>query len=155
MLILKINSMQGVLSPAKSTAVFTDFECKEVRMRLSRIVVCCLVVLLAWGVAPGMLKAEEYRIAILQGDSDGVQAYDPLIEHLADMGIAVTLVQAPTYEAVVGMLLSREVDAVFNGPGIPGSMIVIDRLKGKWFSDGFKAGDLKVHHAMTMDRRLN
>ena len=124
-------------------------------MRLSRIAIWCLIVLFAWGTAPGVLKAEEYRIAVPPDNNSSVEAYEPLVEYLADKGIAVTLVQASTYQAVVGMLLSKEVDAIFPGPGIPGAMIVVDHLRGKWFSAGYKTGDSTVYHAMTSDNRLN
>jgi ABC-type phosphate/phosphonate transport system substrate-binding protein len=104
---------------------------------------------------PGILKAEEFKIAIMPDGKSSVRAYDPLVAHLAKMGIAVTLVKAPTYEAVARMFSSGEVDAIFNGPGIPGSMMVIDELRERWFSAGFKAGEAKMQQAMTSDKRWN
>jgi ABC-type phosphate/phosphonate transport system substrate-binding protein len=124
-------------------------------MKLSRIMVICFVVVFAWGITPGILKAEEFRIAIVQDGNGSVQAYEPLVAHLAKMGIAVTLVKAPTHQAVARMFSSGEVDAILNGPGIPGSMMVIDGLRERWFSAGVKAGDVKVQQAMTSDRRWN
>lgn len=124
-------------------------------MKLSRIMVICFVVVFAWGITPGILKAEEFRIAIVQDGKDSVQAYEPLVAHLAKMGIAVTLVKAPTHQAVARMFLSGEVDAIFNGPGIPGSMMVIDGLRERWFSAGVKAGDVTMQQAMTSARRWN
>lgn len=124
-------------------------------MKLSRIMVVCFVIVFALGAMPGILKAEEFRIAIVQSDKGSVQAYEPLVAHLAKMGIAVTLVKAPTYQAVAKMFSSGEVDAIFNGPGIPGSMMVIDGLRERWFSAGFTAGDTRVQQAMTSDRRWN
>ena len=118
-------------------------------MRLSRIIVFCFVVVFASGIVPGILNAEEYKIAIVQDDRGSVGAYEHLISHLAKMGVAVTLVKAPNYQAVAKMFSSGEVDAIFNGPGIPGSMMVIDGLREKWFSAGFKAGDSKIQQAMT------
>lgn len=124
-------------------------------MKLSRIVVFCFVAVFAWGIMPGMLKAEEFRIAILQDDKDSVQAYAPLVAHLAKTGVAITLVKAPTYQAVATMLSSGEVDGMFAGSGIPGSMITIDHLKVKWFSAGLKARDSGRQHAVASDRHLN
>ena len=46
-------------------------------MRLSRSVVCCLVfVVFTLGIMPGILNAEEFKIAILQDDQSSVQKYD-------------------------------------------------------------------------------
>jgi hypothetical protein len=149
-------SMQGVLSRQRAKAVlFTNYECKEQVMKFSRTIVFCFAVVFALGIMPGILKAEEFKIAIMQDGNGSVQAYEPLVAHLAKMGIAVTLVKAPTYQAVARMFASGEVDAIFNGPGIPGSMMVIDGLRERWFSAGFKARDTRVQQAMTSDKRWN
>jgi hypothetical protein len=124
-------------------------------MRVSRIIVCCSIVVFVWGIMPDILKAEEFRIAIVQSDKGSAQAYEPLVAHCAKMGIMVTLVKTPTYQAVAAMFSSGEVDAIFNGPGISGSMIVIDSLRDKWFSAGFKARDSRMQQAMTSDMRWN
>lgn len=127
-------------------------------MRLSRVIVFCFAVVIAWGSVPGMLKAEEFKIAVLQDDKGSIQAYEPLVAHLAKTGVAVTLVKAPTYEAIATMLSSGQVDGVFTGPGIPGSMMTIEGLKEKWFSAGFKTGDSKMQQARqatTSGKRLN
>ena len=55
-------------------------------MKLSRIMVICFVVVFALGIMPGILKAEEFRIAIVQDDKASVQAYEPLVAHLAKNG---------------------------------------------------------------------
>ncbi len=124
-------------------------------MRLVRIIAFCFVVVFASGIVPSILHAEEYRIAIVQDDKGSVGAYEHLVSHLAKMGVAVTLVKAPNYQAVAKMFSAGEVDAMFNGPGIPGSMMVIDELREKWFSAGFKAGNSRIQQAMTADRRWN
>ncbi len=118
-------------------------------MRLSRIIGFYFIMVITWGGMAGMLQAAEFRIAVVQGDNGYVQAYEPLVAHLAKMGVAVTLVTAPTHQAVATLFASGKVDAMFSGSGIPGSMIVIDRLKGKWFSAGFKGRDSRIQQAMT------
>ena len=124
-------------------------------MRLSRIIVFCFIVVFTAGIVPGIVNAEAYKIAIVQDGKAPVRAYDRLVSHLAKMGVTVTLVNAPSYQAVAAMFSSGEVDAIFNGPGIPGSMMVIDELREKWFSAGFKAGDSRIQQAMTSERRWN
>ena len=124
-------------------------------MRLSRSVVCCLVVVLTLGIMPGILKAEEFKIAILQDDQSSVQKYEPLVAHLAKTGIKVSLVEAPTYQAVAKMVASGEVDAVFNGPGIPGSMMVIHDLKLQRFFANFKGSEARVQYVAPSQSRIN
>jgi ABC-type phosphate/phosphonate transport system substrate-binding protein len=124
-------------------------------MRLSRSIVCCLIVVLAAGIMPGTLKAEEFKIAILQDGQSSVQRYEPLVAHLARTGIKVSLVEAPTYQAVAKMVASGKVDAVFNGPGIPGSMIVIHDLKLERFFANFKGSEARVQYMAPSQSRVN
>jgi ABC-type phosphate/phosphonate transport system substrate-binding protein len=123
-------------------------------MRVSRGIVCCLVVFVM-GIMPCVLKAEEFKIAVLQDDRFSVQNYQPLVEHLAKAGIRVSLVEAPTYQSIAKMLASGEVDAMFNGPGIPGSMITIYHLKQNRLFSSFKQEGSKVQQAMSPQNRIN
>ncbi len=123
-------------------------------MRASRCIVCCLAVFIL-GIMPGILKAEEFKIAVLQDDRFSAQKYEPLVAHLAKAGIKVSLVEAPTYETVVKMVSSGEVDAMFNGPGIPGSMIMIYHLKQKRLFSSFKMDDSRVQQATSPQSFLN
>ena len=124
-------------------------------MRLSRSIVCCLLVIFAVGIMPGILNAEEFKIAILQGDQSSAQKYEPLVAHLAQTGITVNLIEVPTYQAAARMIASGEVDAMFNGPGIPGSMMVIHDLKLQRFFANFKGVDTRVQHAIYSQSRIN
>ena len=124
-------------------------------MRLSRSIVCCLLVIFAVGIMPGILNAEEFKIAILQGDQSSAQKYEPLVAHLAQTGIRVDLIEVPTYQAAARMIASGEVDAMFNGPGIPGSMMVIHDLKLQRFFANFKGVDTRVQHAIYSQSRIN
>jgi ABC-type phosphate/phosphonate transport system substrate-binding protein len=114
-----------------------------------------LVVVFILGIMPGILKAEEFRIAILQDDQSSIQKYEPLVAHLARTGIKVSLVEAPTCQAVTQMVASGEVDAVFSGPGIPGSMMVIHDLKLQRFFANFKGIDARAQHAAPSQSRIN
>jgi ABC-type phosphate/phosphonate transport system substrate-binding protein len=125
-------------------------------MRLSRGIVCGLVVVFAVGIMPGILKAEEFKIAVLKNDRISAQKYEPLIAHIAKTGITVSLVEAPTYRDVAKLLSSGEVDAMFNGPGIAGSMIVIHRLKQqRVFVANFKKDNTRVQNAIPSQNRIN
>ncbi len=124
-------------------------------MRLSRSIVCCLVVIFAVGIMPGLLNAEEFKIAILQEDQSSAQKYEPVVKHLAQSGITVNLIAAPTYKAAARMVSSGEVDAMFTGPGIPGSMMVIHDLKLQRFFANFKGVDARVQHVLSTQTRIN
>ncbi|MBE0557180.1 MAG: hypothetical protein IH628_08100 [Proteobacteria bacterium] len=128
---------------------------RELGMRFSRSIVCFLVVVFVMGIMPGILKAEEFKIAILQEDQFSAQKYEPLVAHLAKIGIKVSLVEAPTYQDAARMIATGEVDAMFNGPGIPGSMMVIHDLKLQRFFANFKGVDARVQHAVHSQSRIN
>jgi hypothetical protein len=124
-------------------------------MRLSRCILCCLVLVFALGNIPGTLKAEEFKIAVLQDDQFSAEQYEPLVEHLARTGISVRLVGVPTYEAAAGMIASGTVDAMFNGPGIPGSMIVICNLRQNRLFSHYQKEEPHVRQAMASQTRVN
>ena len=124
-------------------------------MRLSRSIVCCLLVIFTVGIMPGIVGAEEYKIAILQEGQSSAQKYEPLVAHLSQTGITATLIEVPTYQAAARMVASGEVDAMFTGPGIPGSMTVIYELKLQRFFADFKGADARVQHAIHSQSRFN
>ena len=124
-------------------------------MRLSRSIVCCLLVVFAVSVMPGIVGAEEYKIAILQEGQSSAQKYEPLVAHLSRTGITATLIEVPSYAAAAKMVASGEVDAMFYGPGIPGSMMVLHDLKLQRFFANFKAVDVRVQHAVHSQSRPN
>lgn len=117
-------------------------------MNLSIKPVYCFIVLFTLGIIPGMVQAEEFKIAVLQSGKNNAQAYRPVAEHLAKNGVSVTLVDVPTYDAVTKMFSEGRVDAIFSGPGIPGSMFTIHRLKLKQSLTGFKPKESKTRHVL-------
>ncbi|MDA8124010.1 MAG: hypothetical protein M0009_02310 [Deltaproteobacteria bacterium] len=116
-------------------------------MKLSRIFVFGFIVVLALGVVPGVVGAEEFKIAVVQIDQDDPQAYQPLAKHLARRGVAVKLVEVQTYEMATKMFTEGQVDAMFSGSGIPGSMFVIHRLKLKQALTGYKPKATRIQQA--------
>lgn len=116
-------------------------------MKLSRMAVFCVIVVLSLGVMPGVIKAEEFKIAVLQSHKVSPQTYEPLEEHLAKIGVMVRMVEVPTYEMATKMFSAGEVDAMFSGSGIPGSMFVIHRLKLRQAFKGFKPKESIIQQA--------
>jgi len=116
-------------------------------MKLSRMVVFCVIVVLSLGVTPGVIQAEEFKIAVLQNHKDCPLTYKPLAEHLAKIGVMVRMVEVPTQEIATKMFAAGEVDAMFSGSGIPGSMFVIHRLKLKQALMEFKPKESSILQA--------
>lgn len=116
-------------------------------MKRLKMFVMVLCVLVAVGLIPAAVEAEEYRIAFLQTDGDDAQMYRQLVEHLKRTGVSVKLVEAPTYAELRRKLTAGEVDALLSGPGIPGAMYVIHRLRIRDSQAGFKLQDSTVQQA--------
>jgi hypothetical protein len=106
------------------------------------------MVVLALGVMPGVIQAEEFKIAVLQVNKDNVRTYQSLVEHLAKRGVAVRLVEVPVNETVTKMFSTGQIDAMFSGSGIPGSMFIIHQLKLKQAMTGFKPKESRIQQAM-------
>jgi hypothetical protein len=117
-------------------------------MKVSRMSVYCFIAFFILGVAPGMIRAEEFRIAVLKGNKDCTREYKTLVEHLGKRGLSVSLVEVPTYGAVTKLFSEGQVDALFSGSGIPGSMFTIHRLKLKQSLTGFRPKEPDHRQAM-------
>jgi ABC-type phosphate/phosphonate transport system substrate-binding protein len=117
-------------------------------MKLSRMSVYCLIAAFILGATPGMIRAEEFRIAVLKGTKDSTREFKALAEHLVKSGVSVSLVEVPTYDRVTKLFSEGQVDAVFSGSGIPGSMFTIHRLKLKQTLTGFKPKESDSRQAM-------
>ena len=124
-------------------------------MRLSRSIVCFLAIVFVAGFVPGIVFADEFKIAIVRDDRIPAQQYEPLVAHIAKTGDKVNLVEAPTSEAVAKMMAAGEVDAMFSGSGIPGSMMVIHDLKQQRFFANFKKPDAQVKRLVPSQSKLN
>lgn len=121
---------------------------KEVSMTFAKMFVVCSIAVFALGVTPGIIQAEEFKIAVLRIDKTNAQAYKPLAEHLAKRGVSVRLVEVPTHDSVTKMFSEGQVDAMFSGSGIPGSMFTIHRLKLKQSLTGFRPKESNIQRAM-------
>jgi ABC-type phosphate/phosphonate transport system substrate-binding protein len=73
---------------------------------------------------PGIASAEQFRIAIMQDQSGVAQKYKPLLDYLAKKGIEASFVSSKDYPSAAGMFSNGDVDAMFSGSGIAGSMII-------------------------------
>lgn len=91
-------------------------------MRFMRTVILCVaVVALLCGTA---LAADQFKIALMQDEAGAAQKFQPLLTYLEKKGISATFVMAKDYPAAARMFGAGEVDAMFSGSGIAGSMII-------------------------------
>lgn len=74
--------------------------------------------------APGAARAEQFKIAIMQDQSGEAQKYKPLLDYLAKKGVEASFVTTRDYPAAAQMFAGGEVDAMFSGSGIAGTMIL-------------------------------
>jgi ABC-type phosphate/phosphonate transport system substrate-binding protein len=75
---------------------------------------------------PGIASAEQFKIAIMPDQSGAAQKFKPLLDYLATKGIKASFVSTKDYPSAAGMFSSGEVDAMFSGSGIAGTMIIKD-----------------------------
>lgn len=73
--------------------------------------------------------AAEIKIGIMQAQKGDAQKYKPLMDYLKSKGVDTSLVAAPTYSDAAKMFSSGQIDAMFSGSGVAGTMIIKDLAK--------------------------
>lgn len=71
-----------------------------------------------------VVQAEEVKIGIMQAQAGDARKYQPLLDYLAKKGLPASFVTANTYPAAADMFAKGQVDAMFSGSGIAGTMII-------------------------------
>lgn len=66
----------------------------------------------------------EVKIGIMQAQAGDARKYQPLLDYLSKKGLPTTFVTATTYPAAADMFAKGQVDAMFSGSGIAGTMII-------------------------------
>jgi ABC-type phosphate/phosphonate transport system substrate-binding protein len=69
-------------------------------------------------------RAADVRIAIVQAQAGDARKYQPLLDYLAQNGVAASFVAAPDYRGAAELFAKGSVDAMFGGSGIAGTMII-------------------------------
>lgn len=70
--------------------------------------------------------AAQFRIGLMQDEAGAAAKFKPLIDYLNKKGMEATFVTAKDYPNAASMFANGEVDAMFSGSGIAGSMIIKD-----------------------------
>ncbi len=86
-----------------------------------------LAVLLLCGYAAQ--AAAEIKIGIMQAQKGDAQKFKPLMDYLKSKGVDSSLVAAPTYSDAAKMFSGGQIDAMFSGSGIAGTMIIKELAK--------------------------
>ena len=68
--------------------------------------------------------AADIKIGIMQAQAGDARKYQPLLDYLTKKGLNASFVTASTYPAAADMFAKGQVDAMFSGSGIAGSMII-------------------------------
>jgi ABC-type phosphate/phosphonate transport system substrate-binding protein len=85
------------------------------------------MLLVVAGVASaGMSMAAEIRIGIMQAQAGDARKYQPLLDYLGKKGLQATFVTANTYPAAADMFAKGQVDAMFSGSGVAGTLMIKD-----------------------------
>jgi ABC-type phosphate/phosphonate transport system substrate-binding protein len=72
----------------------------------------------------GAARAADLKIALTQAQAGDARKYQPLLAYLAKSGVPASFVRAPDNRAAAEMFASGEVDAMFGGSGIAGTMLI-------------------------------
>lgn len=87
---------------------------------------CLSLALLLINTSFGFAESRQFKIAIMQDEKDAAQKYRPLVTYLKKKAVNVVFVETPTYPVAANMFASGDVDAMFSGSGIAGTMIIKD-----------------------------
>jgi len=75
---------------------------------------------------PAQSSAEQFKIAIMQDQAGAAAKYKPLLDYLTKKGVQASFVSAADYPAAAKLFAAGQVDAMFSGSGIAGTMIIKD-----------------------------
>jgi len=80
--------------------------------------------LIAMLMLPERATASQFKIAIMQDQQGAAMKFKPLLDYLNKKGAEASFVSTADYPAAAQMFASGQVDAMFSGSGIAGSMII-------------------------------
>ena len=86
-----------------------------------RVLAAVFLAVLSFGAAA---YGADLKIGIMQAQAGDAKKYQPLLDYLAQKGVPASFVTAGTYPAAADMFSKGQVDAMFSGSGIAGTMII-------------------------------
>lgn len=88
-----------------------------------RVMAYLLLAFVSFGAAA---YGADLKIGIMQAQAGDARKYQPLLDYLSKKGVSSSFVTASTYPAAAEMFSKGQVDAMFSGSGIAGTMIIKD-----------------------------
>lgn len=85
-------------------------------LALGALVVCVML--------PGLAKAEQFKIAIMQDQQGAAAKFKPLLDYLTKKGVDASFVATKDYPSAAQLFAAGQADAMFSGSGIAGAMII-------------------------------
>ena len=74
--------------------------------------------------SPGLLYADQFRIAIMQDKKGGAERFVPLVKYFQKNGVEAAFVPTRNYIHTAKMFESGQADAMFSGSSVAGIMII-------------------------------
>jgi ABC-type phosphate/phosphonate transport system substrate-binding protein len=93
-------------------------------MKMKRLAVSVLVMVMGVFFVSGLGHAADFKIAIMQDKAGAARKFKPLLAYMAGKGVNASFVAAKDYSAAANMFSKGNVDAMFSGSGVAGSMII-------------------------------
>ncbi len=95
-------------------------------MKMKKLLLGFVFIIFALNLVSAIAQASTLKIAIMQDKKGAAKKYQPLIPYLKNQGLDVQFIAAKNYPTAAKMFKSGEVDAMFSGSGVAGSMIIKD-----------------------------
>lgn len=92
------------------------------RTKFKGFFIMMLVLLVMAGATISM--AAEVKIGIMQAQAGDARKYQPLLDYLEKKGLSAKFISASTYTAAADMFAKGQLDAMFSGSGVAGSLII-------------------------------
>ncbi len=73
---------------------------------------------------PSLAHAGDVRIALTQAQAGEARKYQTLLEYLSSKGLTASFVTAPDYRAAAELFASGQVNAMFGGSGVTGTLMI-------------------------------
>lgn len=93
-------------------------------MKKRGLIISILFIITAFFIAAGPLKAQEFKLVIMQDKKGAASKYYPLLEYLKKNGVEASFVAARNYGHAADLFAGGNVNGMFSGSGIAGTMMI-------------------------------
>jgi ABC-type phosphate/phosphonate transport system substrate-binding protein len=93
-------------------------------MKRSKIITAALITMMFGSAVT--ISAQDFKLGIMQDKKGAASKYAPMVKYLKTKGINVSIVAAKDYPTAAKMFSAGNLDGMFAGSGVAGSMIIKD-----------------------------